>query len=73
MAKNKILRALVIKNEIPMGRLLDLGLNWTYTKEYRTVEDDINAIKAVKIDDIHSLIEQFNLGDFTQFSIGPAK
>jgi len=71
-AKNKILSALVIKNELPMGRLVDLGFNWTYLEEYRTIEDDTEAIKAVTIDDVHSVIEQFNPGDFTQFSIGPA-
>jgi len=72
-AKNKILSALVIKNELPMGRLLDLGFNWTYLQLYRTVEEDIEAIKSVTAEDIHSLIKQFNPGDFTQFSIGPAK
>ncbi|MHC4395001.1 MAG: M16 family metallopeptidase [Planctomycetota bacterium] len=72
-AKNKILSALVIKNELPIGRLIDLGFNWTYLEQYRTIEDDINAIKAVTTDDIGSLIEQLNPGDFTQFSIGPAK
>ena len=70
-AKNKILSALVIKNELPMGRLVDLGFNWTYLEQYRTVEDDISDIKAVTTDDINSLIQQFNPGDFTQFSIGP--
>ena len=70
-AKNKILSALVIKNELPMGRLVDLGFNWTYLEQYRTIEDDVSAIRAVTIDDIHSLIEQFKPGDFTQFSIGP--
>ncbi|MCX5637658.1 MAG: pitrilysin family protein [Planctomycetota bacterium] len=70
-AKNKILSAMVIKNELPMGRLVDLGFNWIYLKQYRTVEDDITAVKAVTVDDIHSLIEQFNPGDFAQFSIGP--
>ena len=72
-AKNKILSALVIKNELPMGRLLDLGFNWTYLQEYRTIEDDVDAIKAVTVDDIHSLIEQFSPGDFTQFSLGPVR
>jgi len=70
-AKNKILSALVIKNELPMGRLADLGANWIYLEQYRTIEDDINAVKAVTFDDICSLIEQFSPGDFTQFSIGP--
>ena len=72
-AKNKTLSALVLKNELPMGRLLDLGFNWTYLEEYRTIEEDINSIKAVTVDDVHSLIEQFDLGEFTQLSIGPAQ
>jgi len=72
-AKNKILSALVIKNELPMGRLIDLGFNWIYLEQYRTIEDDISAIRAVTVDDVHSLIEQFNPGDFTQLSIGPSQ
>lgn len=71
-AKNKILSALVIKNELPMGRLSDLGGNWIYLGQYRSIEDDINSIKTVTADDVHSLIEKFKPGDFTQFSIGPA-
>jgi len=72
-AKNKILSALVIKNELPMGRLVDLGFNWIYLKEYRSIQDDIDAVKVVTVDEINSLIKQLNPGDFTQFSIGPAK
>jgi predicted Zn-dependent peptidase len=72
-AKNKILSALVIKNELPMGRLIDLGANWIYLQQYRTIEDDINAIKTITDDDVQSLIEQFNPGDFTQFSLGPVR
>ncbi|MHC4314091.1 MAG: M16 family metallopeptidase [Planctomycetota bacterium] len=59
-AKNKTLSALVIKNELPMGRLLDLGFNWTYLEEYRTIEDDINSIKAVTVDDVRSLANSHN-------------
>jgi len=72
-AKNKILSALVLKNELPMGRLVDLGFNWTYLGQYRTIEDDIEAVKAVTVDEVHSLITQFNPGDFTQFSVAPPK
>jgi predicted Zn-dependent peptidase len=69
-AKNKILSALVIKNELPMGRLVDLGFNWIYLGQYRPIEDDIRDIKAVTIDNVNSLIEQLNPGDFTQLVIG---
>ena len=72
-AKNKILSALVIKNELPMGRLIDLGGNWIYLEQYRRIEQDVRDIKAVTTDDIHALIKQFKPGDFTQFSIGPAQ
>ena len=71
-AKNKVLSALVIKNELPMGRLVDLGFNWTYLGQYQTIQDDINAIHAVSVDDICTLIEELNPGDFTQLTIGPA-
>lgn len=71
-AKNKVLSALVIKNELPMGRLLDLGFNWIYLQQYRPIEDDVNAVKAVTAEDISALIKQFHLGDFTQLSLGPA-
>ena len=70
-AKNKIVSALVIKNELPMGRLLDVGLNWLYLQEYRTVEEDISDIRSVTLGDIHSLLDQYDLSKFTQFSIGP--
>jgi len=72
-AKNKILSALVIKNELPMGRLTDVGFNWIYLNQYRRIEDDINSIRAVTVDDVNSIIEQFNPGNFTQLSIGPVQ
>jgi predicted Zn-dependent peptidase len=72
-AKNKILSAMVIKNEIPMGRLVNVGFNWIYLQQYRTIEDDIKAVKDVSAEDIHSLIKEFNPSFFTQFSLGPAR
>jgi len=72
-AKNKILSALVIKNELSMGRLVDLGFNWAYLEQYRTIEDDIEAIKAVTVEDVRAVIERYNPGEFTQFSIGPGQ
>ncbi|MHC4680831.1 MAG: M16 family metallopeptidase, partial [Planctomycetota bacterium] len=72
-AKNKVLSALVIKNELPMGRLVDLGFNWIYLEQYLTIEDDVNAIKAVTVDEIHALIEQFDPRNFTEFCLGPER
>lgn len=70
-AKNKVLSALVIKNELPMGRLDNIGSNWIYLGQYRSIEDEMNAIKAVGINDINFLAEELKIGNFTQLSIGP--
>ncbi len=70
-AKNKVLSALVIKNELPMGRLVDLGFNWMYLGQYRCIEDDVEATRAVTVEEVNTLIRRLNPGSFTQFSLGP--
>jgi predicted Zn-dependent peptidase len=71
-AKNKVLSALVLKNELPMGRLGDLGSNWMYLGVYRSIEQDVEAVKALTVDDVNSLIHDIHLDSYTQFSLGPA-
>ena len=72
-AKNKVLSTLTIKNEVPMGRLLDLGFNWTYLKEYHTVDEEVERIKAVSCNDIAELIAELTPEKFTRLSIGPGQ
>jgi len=71
MARNKVLSSLVIKNELPMGRLVDLGFNWMYLGKYRPIEEDVEAIKSVRIEEVNSLVRELNLGSFTQYSLTP--
>ena len=72
-AKNKILSALVIRNELPMGRLLDLGMNWVYLQQYLPIAEDVAAIKAITRSEINKLVETLQPDQFTQYSIGPDK
>jgi predicted Zn-dependent peptidase len=72
-AKNKVLSALVIKNELPMGRLIDLGFHWMYLGEYRTIEQDVEAVKAVTLDQVNSLIRDIDLTSYTEFILGPTE
>jgi len=73
MARNKVLSALVIKNELPMGRLVDLGFNWMYLGKYRPIEEDVEAIKSVRIEEVNSLVRELDLGSFTQYSLTPGQ
>lgn len=70
-AKNKMLSAVTIKCEQPMGRLVSLGFNWIYNRQYQSVQQDIDAIKAVNVADISELIEKLNPAKFTMLSLGP--
>ncbi len=71
IAKNKKLSALVIRNELPMGRLIDLGLSWAYLKTHRLIQDDIDAIKAVTVQTIQDVMDEIDPSRFTLYSMGP--
>ena len=72
-AKNKVLSAITIKSELPMGRFVNLGFNWVYLHQYRSVADDVRAIKNVSVHDINELVAEFRPGNFTCFTLCPPK
>lgn len=71
-ACNKALSAVVLKSEQPMGRLVSVGFNWLYRKEYISVDQTIQHYRAVRCRDINCLLEQFDLGSYTQYILMPA-
>jgi predicted Zn-dependent peptidase len=72
-ARNKVLSALTIKNERPMGRLVDLGFDWTYLRKYVPIQDEIEEIKAVKGSDVMEIVGQCRPDVFAEFVLGPGK
>ena len=72
-AKNKVLSALAIKSETPMGRLVDLGLNWQYLQTYRSVAEDVGAVKAVTVEQVNALLETYPLDQYTRLVLKPGQ
>jgi predicted Zn-dependent peptidase len=70
-ARNKVASRLVLQSERPMGRLSSLGGNWLYRREYRTIEDDLSELRAVTMEDIRKLLDEFPLEQTTTVGIGP--
>ena len=70
-AKNKVLSRIVLRSERPMGRLSSLGGNWLYRQEYRSVEDDLAAVRRLTIHDLRDLLSVYPLGLTTKVTIGP--
>ena len=56
-----------------MSRLGVLGSNWMYLGQYRKVEEDVKAIKAVTVAGINALLKEYPPSEFAQFSLGPAQ
>ncbi len=70
-AKRKVLSSVALKCETPMGRLVNLGFNWTYSKEYRSVADDVEAIRSITCEQVNEMIREFRPAAFSSFSQGP--
>ena len=69
--KNKAASRIVLRSERPMGRLMPLGFNWVYRNEYRTVDDDLDALRRVSLDEIARVLSEHPLDRLTCVAIGP--
>ncbi|MGC1275102.1 MAG: pitrilysin family protein [Planctomycetaceae bacterium] len=70
-AKNKVLSRIVLRSERPMGRLSSLGGNWLYRQEYRSVADDLDAVRRLTVHDLRDLLAAYPLALTTTVGIGP--
>jgi predicted Zn-dependent peptidase len=70
-AKNKINSRVVLSSERPRGRLFNLGANWTYRREYRSVKDDLDAVDAVTLEQLTAVLAKYPLTVSTTVAVGP--
>ncbi len=59
--RNKAATAATVAGERPGGRMQRLGRLWTYLGEYKSLEDELEAINGVTLDDIHAVYDAFPL------------
>ena len=70
-AKNKIASSLVLQGEVPLGRMRSIGGQWIYNKQYRSLELDMAAVRAVTKDSLQDLMRDFPFDPMTIVSLGP--
>jgi predicted Zn-dependent peptidase len=70
-AQNKVLARSVLRSERPMGRLASLGFQWTYRREYLSVEAELDAFSRVTTGDIRRVLDAYSLLPQTFVSVGP--
>ena len=70
--RNKLATSVTLAGERPDGRMQRLGKQWTYLASYRTLEEELDAINAVTMNDIHALCEAFPLKPRTVGRLAPS-
>jgi predicted Zn-dependent peptidase len=70
-ARNKILSRLVRGSERPKGRMMALGMCWTYQKEYRSVDDELRAFEAVTLQSVREVLDRYPLPHVSTLALGP--
>ena len=60
-----------IEDAARAGRLWTVGANWTQRHEYRSVQDDLDAVEAVTLDELHAVLAKYPLSNSTTVAIGP--
>jgi predicted Zn-dependent peptidase len=70
-ARNKMLSRIVRGSERPKGRMVALGMNWTYQHEYRSVDDELAAYEEVTLADVRAVLDRYPLDRVTTLALGP--
>jgi len=70
-ARNKVLSRIVRGNERPKGRMMAVGMSWSYQQEYRTVDDELRAFEALNRSSIREILERFPLNRTSLLALGP--
>jgi predicted Zn-dependent peptidase len=70
-AKNKIATSIVTAGEVPLGRMRSIGSMWTYTHEYRSLDQDLATLNAITPDTLKQLMKDFPFDPMTIATLGP--
>jgi predicted Zn-dependent peptidase len=70
-AKSKIISRIVLDGELPMGRLMALGMEWTYRKRITPLADIIERVRAVSRAEIERALSRFPLKEWSEYRLLP--
>jgi len=70
-AKAKIVSRIVLDGELPMGRLMSLGMEWTYRKTITPLSDIISRVRSVSRSDIQRALSQYPMTDWSEYRLLP--
>lgn len=70
-AKAKVISRIVLDGELPMGRLMALGLEWNYRRESTPLATTLERVKALSRSDIERAVEKYPLQQWAEYRLVP--
>ncbi len=70
-AKNKIGSSIVLQGESPLGRMRNIGSQWIYNREYRSLGQDMATLMSITPDSLRALMNDFPFDPMTLVTLGP--
>ena len=70
-AKTKLISRIVLGGELPMGRLMALGIEWNYRQRSSTLSEIIDRVRAVDRKQIEAMLEKYPLKQWSEFRLVP--
>jgi len=71
-AKAKVVSRIVLDGELPMGRLMALGMEWQYRRESTPLRSIIERVQAITRSDIEAALERFPLDAWAEYRLLPS-
>jgi predicted Zn-dependent peptidase len=71
--KRRLLSRIVLHGELPMGRMMDLGLSYLARGRVRTLQELTEAIEAVTRESISAALAKFPLQNWREYRMLPEK
>lgn len=72
-AKTKLASRVALRGELPMGRLMSLGMEWNYRKKIHSLDESIRRIKAVTLADLESALTRWPLDRWMEYRLSPSE
>ncbi len=70
-AKTKLISRIVLGGELPMGRLMALGIEWNYRQKSSALSEIIDRVRAVDRNQIESMLDKYPLTPWSEFRLVP--
>lgn len=72
-AKSKIVARIVLDGELPMGRLMSLGMEWSYRKRSTPLSEVVERVLSITRGDIERALDRFPLTGWAEYRLIPER